>query len=254
MPLGELLDEPALLALHPFLGNIGVEVLEGSSLPASYDADENMILIGGERVRNGNITEQFVPAISDAVDSYAGRSAAVERNSRNIRENIKREYDAIGKDLKFIESMKARQWRDGNESRLSGSFKEKYGISPDEFKDMFPTVDEYLLYRLSGKRLLPTGVEPGAVNKLSGLKKNFNGPLDILTGYNASQHDPGVDLSRIAENLNDARLTSEERAELEDALEAYAMQMLYRMKPGNSVGQGTYPLAAGNKSRERIYA
>ena len=252
--LGELLDEPALLALHPFLGNIGVEVLEGSSLPASYDADENMILIGGERVRNGNITEQFVPAISDAVDSYAGRSAAVERNSRNIRENIKREYDAIGKDLKFIESMKARQWRDGNELRLSGSFKEKYGISPDEFKDMFPTVDEYLLYRLSGKRLLPTGVEPGAVNKLSGLKKNFNGPLDILTGYNASQHDSGVDLSRIAENLNDARLTSEERAELEDALEAYAMQMLYRMKPGNSVGQGTYPLAAGNKSREKIYA
>ena len=252
--LGELLDEPALLALHPFLGNISVEVLEGSSLPASYDADENMILIGGERVRNGNITEQFVPAISDAVDSYAGRSAAVERNSRNIRENIKREYDAIGKDLKFIESMKARQWRDGNESRLSGSFKEKYGILPDEFKDMFPTVDEYLLYRLSGKRLRPTGVEPGAVNKLSGLKKNFNGPLDILTGYNASQHDSGVDLSRIAENLNDARLTSEERAELEDALEAYAMQMLYRMKPGNSVGQGTYPLAAGNKSREKIYA
>ena len=252
--LGELLDEPALLALHPFLGSIGVEVLEGSSLPASYDADENMILIGGERVRNGNITEQFVPAISDAVDSYAGRSAAVERNSRNIRENIKREYDAIGKDLKFIESMKARQWRDGNESRLSGSFKEKYGISPDEFKDMFPTVDEYLLYRLSGKRLLPTGVEPGAVNKLSGLKKNFNGPLDILTGYNASQHDSGVDLSRIAENLNDARLTSEERAEIEDALEAYAMQMLYRMKPGNSVGQGTYPLATGNKSREKIYA
>ena len=252
--LGELLDEPALLALHPFLGNIGVEVLEGSSLPASYDADENMILIGGERVKNGNITEQFVPAISDAVDSYAGRSAAVERNSRNIRENIKREYDAIGKDLKFIESMKARQWRDGNESRLSGSFKEKYGISPDEFKDMFPTVDEYLLYRLSGKRLLPTGVEPGAVNKLSGLKKNFNGPLDILTGYNASQHDAGVDLSRIAERLDDARLTSEERAELEDALEAYAMQMLYRMKPGNSVGQGTYPLAAGNRSREKIYA
>ena len=252
--LGELLDEPALLALHPFLGNIAVEVLEGSSLPASYDADENMILIGGERVRNGNITEQFVPAISDAVDSYAGRSAAVERNSRNIRENIKREYDAIGKDLKFIESMKARQWRDGNESRLSGSFKEKYGISPDEFKDMFPTVDEYLLYRLSGKRLLPTGVEPGGVNKLSGLKKNFNGPLDILIGYNASQHDAGVDLSRIAERLDDARLTSEERAELEDALEAYAMQMLYRMKPGNSVGQGTYPLAAGNKSRERIYA
>ncbi len=252
--LGELLDEPALLALHPFLGNIAVEVLEGSSLPASYDADENMILIGGERVRNGNITEQFVPAISDAVDSYAGRSAAVERNSRNIRENIKREYDAIGKDLKFIESMKARQWRDSNESRLSGSFKEKYGISPDEFKDMFPTVDEYLLYRLSGKRLLPTGVEPGAVNKLSGLKKNFNGPLDILTGYNASQHDAGVDLSRVAERLDDARLTSEERAELEDALEAYAMQMLYRMKPGNSVGQGTYPLAAGNKSREKIYA
>ena len=243
--LGELLDEPALLALHPFLGNIGVEVLEGSSLPASYDADENMILIGGERVRNGNITEQFVPAISDAVDSYAGRSAAVERNSRNIRENIKREYDAIGKDLKFIESMKARQWRDGNESRLSGSFKEKYGISPDEFKDMFPTVDEYLLYRLSGKRLLPTGVEPGGVNKLSGLKKNFNGPLDILTGYNASQHDAGVGLSRVAERLDDARLTSEERAELEDALEAYAMQMLYRMKPGNSVGQGTYPLLPG---------
>ena len=252
--LGELLDEPALLALHPFLGNIGVEVLEGSSLPASYDAYENVILIGGERVRNGNITEQFVPAISDAVDSYAGRSAAVERNSRNIRENIKREYDAIGKDLKFIESMKARQWHDGNESRLSGSFKEKYGISPDEFKDMFPTVDEYLLYRLSGKRLLPTGVEPGGVNKLSGLKKNFNGPLDILTGYNASQHDSGVDLSRVAERLDDARLTSEERAELEDALEAYAMQMLYRMKPGNSVGQGTYPLAAGNRSRERIYA
>ena len=252
--LGELLDEPALLALHPFLGNIAVEVLEGSSLPASYDADENMILIGGERVRNGNITEQFVPAISDAVDSYAGRSAAVERNSRNIHENIKREYDAIGKDLKFIESMKARQWRDGNESRLSGSFKEKYGISPDEFKDMFPTVDEYLLYRLSGKRLLPTGLEPSAVNKLSGLKKNFNGPLDILIGYNASQHDSGVDLSRVAERLNDARLTSEERAELEDALEAYAMQMLYRMKPGNSVGQGTYPLAAGNKSREKIYA
>ena len=252
--LRELLDEPALLALHPFLGNIGVEVLEGSSLPASYDADENMILIGGERVRNGNITEQFVPAISDAVDSYAGRSATVERNSRNIRENIKREYDAIGKDLKFIESMKARQWRDGNELRLSGSFKEKYGISPDEFKDMFPMVDEYLLYRLSGKRLRPTGVEPGAVNKLSGLKKNFNGPLDILTGYNASQHDSGVDLSRIAENLNDARLTSEERAELEDAIEAYAMQMLYRMKPGNSVGQGTYPLATGNKSREKIYA
>ena len=252
--LGELLDEPALLALHPFLGNIGVEVLEGSSLPASYDADENMILIGGERVRNGNITEQFVPAISDAVDSYAGRSAAVERNSRNIRENIKREYDAIGKDLKFIESMKARQWRDGNESRLSGSFKEKYGISPDEFKDMFPTVDEYLLYRLSGKRLLPTGVEPGAVNKLSGLKKNFNGPLDILTGYNASQHDAGVDLSRVAERLDDARLTSEERAELEDALEAYAMQMLYRMKPGNSVGQGTYPLLPGiNHGREYMH-
>ena len=252
--LGELLDEPALLALHPFLGNIGVEVLEGSSLPASYDADENMILIGGERFRNGNITEQFVPAISDAVDSYAGRSAAVERNSRNIRENIKREYDAIGKDLKFIESMKARQWRDGNESRLSGSFKEKYGISPDEFKDMFPTVDEYLLYRLSGKRLLPTGVEPGGVNKLSGLKKNFNGPLDILTGYNASQHDSGVDLSRIAENLNDARLTSEERAELEDALEAYAMQMLYRMKPGYSVGQGTYPLLPGiNHGREYMH-
>ena len=252
--LGELLDEPALLALHPFLGNIGVEVLEGSSLPASYDADENMILIGGERVRNGNITEQFVPAISDAVDSYAGRSAAVERNSRNIRENIKREYDAIGKDLKFIESMKARQWRDGNESRLSGSFKEKYGISPDEFKDMFPTVDEYLLYRLSGKRLLPTGVEPGGVNKLSGLKKNFNGPLDILTGYNASQHDSGVGLSRVAERLDDARLTSEERAELEDALEAYAMQMLYRMKPGNSVGQGTYPLLPGiNHGREYMH-
>ena len=248
--LGELLNEPALFALHPYLGDIDVEVLKGSSFPASYNADDNTIVVGDANLYGDNVTELFAPAIRKAVENYTEYDVAVSRNSHNIREDIKKEYNAIQRDIEFLREMNSRSWRSENSTRFSEAFKKKYGLSAEEFNEIFPSVDEYMLYRLSGRKLPSNSSTSNATPELSSLKQNFNGPLDILAYYNGMQGSEGVNLSRVAERVDNARLTPKEKADFEDELEAYAMHMLNRMKPRDAV-RHSYASGIG---AEREYA
>ena len=182
----------------------------------------------------------------DASD-YRNRENYNSVDFTSFMEKIKKEYKAIKQDIEFVEAMREsmRVW--GGDSVSDKAFKDKYGISVDDFKDKFPTDDEYIYYRLIEKgHNLNNGVEEMPENdstsgsattadgirrtSLDEIERRVNGPLDIL---HRSICSTGTMLNGVGHRLLNAGLSLQERADIEDEIEAYAMHLLKKRKAGN---------------------
>lgn len=184
--------------------------------------------------------------VSDVSD-YGNHENDTSSGYATLMERIRDEYKAVKHDADFVEAVRKGTRMLGSDSVAGKAFLNKYGIQVDDFKNKFPTEDEYIYYRLvengapfhnaaeaqgtgNGIAGISDGDDRVREMSLSDIKRRLYGPLDILSRSSAAGNTM---LGRVGRQLMDAGLSIAERADIEDELEAYTAHLLKKRKAGN---------------------
>ena len=139
-------------------------------------------------------------------------------------------------------------------SQIEKAFEREFGVDIAKFKNMYPTYDDFLFHKLTGRNLSPvdnarrnatdnavTGAKTedtsrdglAVIKTLDDLKKYFTGPLDVINGamYDSRLGEP-VRLKKVSDRLDRARMTPAEVADFDEALDNYAAMLLQEMMRG----------------------
>ena len=122
------------------------------------------------------------------------------------------------------------------DAQISRAFKREFGVDMKSFKMRYPTYDDFLLHKLTGKnyphvvRREPEDVpQEGrtAIKELDDLKKYFTGPLDVINGAmeNAPSKEPD-NLKKNSGRSDKPKLTPFEIAKLKKAIKEFKDELL----------------------------
>lgn len=189
--LKEMFHDSEFYERYPELANLPVEVVENPSQPLSYDNRSKRLLVD-RAFYNHPDAGQLARALQDVVQDYEGFNKAVSMNLFGINSRLGRKYNEAQQVIKALENARISAPDFDRNGDIDRAFAREYGYTPSEFKKRFPTLDEYTLYKLTGKGvpfnddLLPPASagekqhSGSVVTDLSDLMKYFNGPLDVV--------------------------------------------------------------------------
>ena len=148
--------------------------------------------------------------LQNVIQDYEGFSKAVSLNLMAVNTRLGQSYNEAINVIKALEKSKREVPSFDAAGAIDKVFKQQYGFAPREFKLRFPSVDEYIIYRLTHKNLSFSGnVEARnvegrygisnhnreflagdtedvprdrqmVIKKFDDLKKYFTGPLDVI--------------------------------------------------------------------------
>ena len=190
--LKDIFDDPSFYASYPELADLPVEVVENAGEPVSYDGRGKRLLLDRSFFDNPENSVQMSRVLNDAVRDYEGFKKAVSMNLFGINSKIGRKYGEAQSVIEAIGNARRSAPDFDSNREIDKAFEKEYGFTPDEFAKRFPSLDEYTIYKLTGKDVpfrddvvSPRNVvekqhSGSVVNDLSDLMKYFNGPLDIV--------------------------------------------------------------------------
>ena len=247
--LSELLHNPSFYAAYPELANLPVKVVAGSYVPLRYDSRAKQLLLDRNFFSSPENRVYLNSAMQDVVRDYESFGKAVSNNVFGINSRLGQKYSEAQKVIESIENARrANPDFDANRD-IDKAFAREYGFSPAEFAKRFPSLDDYMIYRLTGKDVAfsddaevrkamgggaadeasPAG--QSAVKTLDDLKGYFNGPLDIIyRKLRQMQSDDPLQFEQIRERVRGAGLSPDERSRFEHEMEEYAKEALQRMR------------------------
>ena len=246
--LSELLHSPSFYAAYPELAELPVRVVEGSYVPLRYDSRGKQLLLDRNFFANPENRMYLPAAMQDVVRDYEGFGKAVSRNVLGINSRLGQKYSEAQKVIESIDNARRANPDFDRNRDIDKAFEREYGFSPAEFTKRFPSLDDYMIYRLTGRNVAfsddaevrkaigggadeasPSGA--AAVKTLDDLKRYFNGPLDIIyQKLRQVQSDDPVQFEEIRERVRNAGLSPDERSSFERELEEYAKEALRRMR------------------------
>ena len=190
--LMDIHDDKSFYETYPELAGLPVDIVDEADAPVSYDSRNKRVIVDRSFFANPDNKAYMSRVLQDVVHDYDGFNKAVSMNLIGINSMIGRKYDEAKKVLDAIDNAKRSMPDFDMDKKIDKVFEREYGFTPDEFKKRFPTLDEFTIYRLTGKGVpFSDNVSPSAsagdrqhsgsvVNDLGDLMKYFNGPLDIV--------------------------------------------------------------------------
>ena len=247
--LGELLHKPSFYAAYPELAELPVKVVEGSYVPLRYDSRSKQLLLDKSFFSNPENGIYLPGVMQDVVRDYEGFNKAVYRNVFGINSRLGQKYDEAQKVIESIGNARRANPDFDRNHDLDRAFEREYGFSPAEFAKRFPTLDDYMIHRLTGRDMAfsddaevrramservadeASSAGQAAVSTLDDLKRYFNGPLDIIyQKLRQVQSEEPAQFEEIRERVRNAGLSPDERSSFEREMEEYAKEALQRMK------------------------
>ena len=256
--LGELMHNPSFYAAYPELAGLPVKIVDGSYVPLRYDSHGKQLLLDRSFFSNPENSVYLSGALQDVVRDYEGFNKAVSQNVFGINSRLGNKYNEAQKVIEAIGS--ARRTNSGFDAghAIDAAFEREYGFTPEEFAKRFPTLDDYMIYRFTGKDIPfsddadvrraingpgvdgPAPAGAAAINTLDDLKRFFNGPLDIIYNKMHQIHnDEPLQFDEIRQRVRNAGLSPDERGYFEREMEEYAKEALQRMRQGGN-GKADY--------------
>ncbi len=210
MNLRDVLHEPSFFATYPELATLPVEIVSDANIACRYDNKNKKILLDRSFFISPNNARQMSGVLQNVIQDYEGFSKAVSLNLMAVNTRLGQSYNEAINVIKALEKSKREVPSFDAAGAIDKVFKQQYGFAPREFKLRFPSVDEYIIYRLTHKNLSFSGnVEARnvegrygisnhnreflagdtedvprdrqmVIKKFDDLKKYFTGPLDVI--------------------------------------------------------------------------
>jgi hypothetical protein len=209
--LGDILHDPRFFAAYPELSELPVKLVDNPDVPFRYDNVNKNILLDKSFFIYPENTTYMTGLLQNVIQDYEGFSKAVSMNLMGINTRVGKQYASAMNVIKGLEDARNEIPSFDEQKRIDEAFKNEYGFTPEEFKRRFPSLDEYLIYKLTGKNFAFSGdvemrnamgrhkgnfpamddsffsetedmprSKQVPVMKVADLKRFFNGPLDII--------------------------------------------------------------------------
>ena len=215
-------------------------------------------------------------ALQNVIQDYEGFSKAVSLRLMSLEGNLAKRYKNAQKCIALVDGVRKSVPSFDKDSQIEKAFEEEFGVDMSTFKKMFPTYDDFLFHKLTGKNFSFSGnVEMNnvrkryemsnaarsvtlaeeteavprerqlVIKKLDDLKRYFSGPLDIINErMQLIDSDEPIRLKKVSDRLGRMRMTPVELAEFDDALDDYTKMLLREMvekkSPKDSYGYESY--------------
>ena len=291
--LEDIVRDPTFFISYPDLKELPVEIHNDAVVPLRYDSRNKKVIVDSEVFLGNDAGMTMSGLLQQIIQDYEGFSRAVSLNQYGLNSRIAKQYkDAIRTISRFEEMEKENPGFDKNES-IDEGFREAYGMSMNEFKEKYPSLDEYMIYRLTGRniafsgdvevrnvmrrkdfnefqgRMLPAEAtedmprdQQKLIMNMTDLRKYFVGPLDILTDFVEEANSKNLSSSgRESASLRRSRLDFVQPTMFDKVFENYSRRQqeerLKRkvVKPTPSISKrATQSYTMNNRLRlERMY-
>ena len=283
--LGDVLHDPSFYATYPELANLPVEIVNNTNVPLRYDSRNKKILIDKSFFLYPENSVYMSGVLQNVIQDYEGFSKAVSMNVFGINSKLGRKYREAQKIIEAINNARSVVPDFDKNRDIDKAFEKEYKFTPEDFKKRFPSLEEYMIYKLTGKDIAFSGdvevrnvmnrfdagefdgrvISPEvtediprskqvAIKELSDLKKYFNGPLDIIFQKIQQLHsDEPLILENVKKRVRRADLSPLERGRFEWEMEEYAKEVLERLqnmgKWKNDYGYGKFKKREEKKKR-----
>ncbi|MBO7229836.1 MAG: hypothetical protein J6V20_00275 [Bacteroidaceae bacterium] len=262
--LDEVVGDDDFFVSYPELASVPVRIVNDVKTPARYDSKNKVMLLDQNIFISPYGAEYLSSALQNLIQDYEGFGKGISLRLMSLEGRLANSYKEAQKSIALLDGVRKANPSFDNGEQIERAFYRQYGMDMDEFKRMFPTYDDYLFYKLTGKNYSFSGnVEANnvrkrffmddktrrnvlaetteavprsrqiVINELSDLEKYFNGPLDVINKYVRERYsDKPVNLHLLEQRLNNANLSPYELAELEKSLDRYTKALLRDMLNG----------------------
>lgn len=270
--LGDVVRDKEFFLSYPELSSLPVRFTSDSHTLARYDSRNKEIVIDRKLFVSPDADAYMSGVLQNVVQDYEGFSKAVSLRMLALEGKLANRYKMAQKSIALLDGVRRTSPDFDKDAQIERAFEREFGMDISAFKKMFPTYDDYLLYKLTGKNYSFSGdVEVNNVRKrygysngmrrmsmakdsesvprsrqlvienLDDLKKYFTGPLDVINDAMKKLHsDKPLKLKKVEERLDRARLTPVELAEFDASLDDYTKSLLREMIHGKRKPKDPY--------------
>lgn len=251
----DVVSDPLFYAAYPDLAHLPVKVTKSMHENAYYNPREQTLYINENVVTEPEaLARTIVKPMQQMIQHYEGFEQSVSAMQGDVEDALVDKYKEAVDMITEIEGIQLNDYNKNVYSLLNTVFMDKYGCSPKQFMEYFPGVDEYILYRMTGKPLSFAGnVETRNVlkrqsmgdvermmkspqttedypagrqlttEKFAKIKGMLSGPMDVIYRNIRENTSPKpFRLNKTADRMNELRLTPMEknilRAQYDDLL------------------------------------
>lgn len=180
---------------------------------------------------------------------------------KSLEERLSKRYKRAQEYIALVEDVRKSVPLFDKDAKIENAFRREFGMDMENFKTMFPSFDDFLLHKLTGKNMpfsdkvadeqIPNE-QQGAINGLDDLKRYLRGPLDVINDViNGAYSDEPVKLKKVSESLNGIKLTPAELKEFDNALDEYTKILLKGVINNRNKQKDPYLESHIERERER---
>lgn len=155
--LENVMHDPSFKRAYPELMSLPVKFVKYADVPVRYDSKAKQMIIDRDIFHNPKGKVHMAGALQNLIQDYEGFSKAVSLNLVGMNSKLKRRYNEAMDVIRQIEVAKRELPGFDSNAALEMTFLQEYGQTPENFKKMFPSFDEYVIYKLTGKNISFSG-------------------------------------------------------------------------------------------------
>lgn len=213
LKLADLVSDPTFFISYPELKELPVKVVAGAKELARYDSNGKQVVIDRDLYLSENKDVEMAGVLQNLIQDYEGFSRAMSLRQLAAETAAAKEYEKIVGGIEIAYGV-AKDIPGYDRNMVIGDYlKKNYGMTPEEFNRYFPTLDDFLMYKLDGPtfrqgsdietenvkaRFGMTPFERSIIlaeetegypryeqmstARLDKMRRMFSGPLDIVNG------------------------------------------------------------------------
>ncbi len=244
----DVVSDPLLYAAYPELAHLPVKVAKHIPEHSYYDAKNQTLYINQATLEQPDLlAKTIVKPVQQMIQHYEGFEKSVSLLRSDIQDTFSDEYMEAVLAVRALDNIYSKGKNMGIAPQMESVFKEKYGVFSQEFKKMYPSINEYIFSKMSGKplsfmgnvearnvmerqslsypeRMLrhPSSTEDYprdkqiSVENFGKIRKMLSGPMDMIyENIMNNQHTRPIRLSKTSKKADELNLTPIERRVLE---------------------------------------
>lgn len=233
--LNDILQDIDLYDAYPEFANVPVKIVANAPYVARFDSRNRELLLDRRFFLMPNADAYIAGTLQNMIQDYEGFGKTVSLRLARMEKNLEDDYRLAQRYMSILNQEDYVPDRNGKKNLLRSLFKSEFGITPEVFKERFPSYNDYLFYKLTGKNYSFSGnVEAEnvrnrfsmspferrmkmasetetvprkrqvVINGMSDLEKYFTGPLDVIN-RNLRKHysdDPFVQEIHLLDDID----------------------------------------------------
>lgn len=270
--LEDIVTDNNFFISYPELASMPVKIVTNGASLARYDSKNKRMVVDRNLFLSPRAAAEMSGALQNVIQDYEGFSKAVSLRMLSLEGKLAKRYRKAQECIALVDGVRKNTPSFDKNKRIEKAFKREFGIDMETFKEMYPTYDDYLLHKLTGKNFSFSGnVEMDNVRKrydmsnrernltlakntelvprerqvvvesLDDLKRFFTGPLDVINDAVRNIHsDDPIRLRKDEERLGRLRSIPVEFAEFDESLDSYTKMLLREMVYGREKPKDPY--------------